>query len=199
MLSVWCVVITTSLVIGVSMAAAAVHPSCDNSREAIVQCASELIDINHDNRLTIGEIEYALSNMVGLPGPNVNVTLFMKCDMDDDGVLTMDDWNHPNSTCLPTYNCLLIACLVCTRNGFVMDFPAATKQRGEVPYDYDAMARSAREDAEKVQEIQKKRQQRMDDIKSGKAFISLSPEQLAAMKAATEAAAKEEARKFEIQ
>lgn len=136
---------------------------CDNTREAIEQCAAYLFDTNYDGRITVEELDTVIPNLVSVPmHEGFNSTLFLRCDIDEDGVLTHEDWVHPNATvCLPTTNMLYIACMVCIRNGFVMDHADAHKKRGTVPYDYEGVVRAARENAEKIRELQQKEKERV--------------------------------------
>lgn len=141
----------------------ATHPDfyyCDNSREAVVECAAVLFDTDHDGRITADEIDDALPNLVSIPVAGMDSEYFMKCDMDGDNVLTMEDWNHVNSTCLPTFNCLYAACLVCVRNGFQMTHPEPVRgPDGRVPvgtmsgYDYEGLMKYAKDNADKIREL----------------------------------------------
>ena len=134
---------------------------CDNTREAIEQCAAYLFDKDHDGRITADEIDTVVPDLVSLPmTEGFNSTLFMLCDIDEDGALTHEDWVHPNATaCLPTQNLLFVACIVCVRNGFVMDPQDAQKKRGTPAYDYEGVVRAAMENAEKLRERQRLNQE----------------------------------------
>ncbi len=94
--------------------------ACDASSAAIVQCAKQLLDLNKDERITIAEVVDALKDLAYLPEANMPASFIMKCDTDEDGAITIEDWTNPNSTCLPTPQCRINFCHVCTRNGFVM-------------------------------------------------------------------------------
>lgn len=95
------------------------YNDCDGSRDAMVQCATYLLDGNKDGNITAPEIDQALLVMDKM-GQNFTTEFFMKCDFDEDGGITLLDWNHPNSTCLPTLGTRRVACLVCVKNGFKM-------------------------------------------------------------------------------
>jgi hypothetical protein len=114
---------------------------CDNTREAIAECALFLLDINGDGNITHSEATLGLSRMSYVPCCNVTADYFFRCDFDNDTMLTAIDWawprpgtNDANITagkCLPTATCRVIACDVCVRNGFVMtDTPERRKRRG---------------------------------------------------------------------
>ena len=139
---------------------------CDNTREAIEQCAAYLFDTDHDGRITATEIDTVVPDLVSLPmTEGFNSTLFMLCDIDEDGALTHEDWVHPNATaCLPTQNLLFVACIVCVRNGFVMDPVDAQKKRGVPAYDYEGVARVAKENADKLRERQRLNQEELIKI-----------------------------------
>jgi len=95
--------------------------ACDNTRMAVLECIHTLLDLDHDERITPVEVAVALETTFTFVPTYLTWQLVMQCDLDEDGVLTMDDWafSPPNATCLPTQNCLNIACNVCVQNGFV--------------------------------------------------------------------------------
>jgi len=107
---------------------------CDGSGDAIVQCMKFLFDANADGNITFAEISNKLGNLTDLPTITIDEMTFMHCDVNDDGVLNMDDWNHPNQTCLNTTTSKTIACQVCIRNGFVMVPPDIQMKRTVVKY-----------------------------------------------------------------
>jgi len=133
-----------------SMAAANEFLACDNSKDAILECALKLFDVNHDGSITMAELNQTIPTLEGMPGPNVNASFIMKCDMNGDNILTLEDWNHPNSTCLPTENCRFIACEVCRRNGFVM-----TLGENRAKFDYRAAVDEAKKTHEALQKLAK--------------------------------------------
>ena len=113
----WIVVV--AFVTFASLVSAVIFPGCDGTRAAVFECIQQLLDLNHNGEITAAEASVALSRMTYLPS-NLNWEFVMLCDMDEDGVLTIADWNEnpSNRTCLPTPNCLNIACDTCVRNGF---------------------------------------------------------------------------------
>lgn len=136
---------------------------CDNSRDAVFQCAQQLLDLNSDGQITISEAETALSQLVGLPGPNVNATFLMRCDMDGNDILTLYDWNHPNSTCVPTEGSRAIVCDVCVRNGFVMSHETRNMHAN---YNYAEAVRQAKAlpaMLKKREEMEAKRQRAIEE------------------------------------
>lgn len=97
-------------------------PGCDGTRETVLECIRQLFDLDHDGVITPVEAAVALGGQTFSDVPaGLTWQFVMRCDMDEDDVLTMDDWMQapPNATCLPTQNCLDIACDICARNGFV--------------------------------------------------------------------------------
>ena len=95
------------------------YMKCDGSREAVQQCAQQFFDLDHNGNITAAEVQQALLTF-DTNKLNLTVDFFMKCDYDEDGGITLLDWNNPNSTCLPTLTCRKIACDVCVKNGFQM-------------------------------------------------------------------------------
>jgi len=88
--------------------------------------------LDHDGVITPVEAAVALGGQTfsDVP-PGLTWQFVMRCDLDEDDVLTMDDWMQapPNATCLPTQNCLDIACDICARNGFVQPTRQAPQQQ----------------------------------------------------------------------
>jgi hypothetical protein len=99
------------------------NEKCDNSDAAILGCVRQFFDLNNDSTITGTEINTGLSRMQYVPCCGVNLAYIMRCDTDEDGVLTMADWLNPNSTCLPTPNTRSIMCDTCVRNGYAMTRP----------------------------------------------------------------------------
>ena len=111
-------------------------PGCDGTRETVLACIRQLFDLDHDGVITPVEAAVALGGQTfsDVP-PGLTWQFVMRCDMDEDDVLTMDDWMQaaPNATCLPTQNCLDIACDICARNGFVQPTRQAPQQQQQQP------------------------------------------------------------------
>jgi hypothetical protein len=103
------------------LASATTYASCNNSRAAVLECVEQLLDLDHNGQITPVEVAVALRTTFTFVPDWLTWQMVMRCDLNEDGVLTMDDWNvNPmNMTCLPTPNCLSIACSVCVQNGFV--------------------------------------------------------------------------------
>jgi len=95
--------------------------NCDCTRGAVLECIQFLFDADHDGIITPVEVAVALQTKLSFVPDYLTWQFIMRCDLDEDGVLTMDDWTMmpPNITCLPTQNCVTIACSVCVQNGFV--------------------------------------------------------------------------------
>jgi hypothetical protein len=106
-------------------------PGCDGARTTVLECIQQLFDLDHNGEITPVEAAVALGGQTFTDVPaGLTWQFVMQCDLDEDGVLTMADWEQvpPNATCLPTQNCLDIACDVCARNGFVQ-----SKRRDSAP------------------------------------------------------------------
>jgi len=100
----------------------ALTPGCDARRDTVLECLQQLLDLNHDGQITAVEVNVALNSVFTFVPDWLTWQYVMRCDFDGDGVLTRAEWevdNPYNATCLPTQNCLDIACIVCARNGFV--------------------------------------------------------------------------------
>ena len=46
------------------------YVNCDNTRGAVLECASTLFDVDHDGRITADEIDQVLPTLVSLPSPD---------------------------------------------------------------------------------------------------------------------------------
>ena len=105
----------------VGAASALVLPGCNNTRPAVLECIQQLLDLDHNGIITPVDVAVALATRFTFVPEWLTWQLIMRCDMNEDGVLTIADWNaNPsNITCLPTQNCVNIACSVCVQNGFV--------------------------------------------------------------------------------
>jgi hypothetical protein len=101
------------------------YPACDGSQRAILECFKFMFDANHDDMVTFDELDqrFAAGNITGVPSPFLDTQHIKNCDIDGDGNLTMADWDSPNRTCLAHPGSTIIACTVCTANGFVMTPP----------------------------------------------------------------------------
>jgi hypothetical protein len=68
-------------------------------RNEYLDCFSTQFDINHDNIITIQEIDTTLAKIHNLANINFNGTIIMQqCDMNNDNVLTeTGDWNNSTS------------------------------------------------------------------------------------------------------
>jgi hypothetical protein len=102
---------------------------CNRTRAAVLECIHALFDLDGNGIITPVIADVAISRLSYVPA-GLTWQFVMRCDLNEDGVLTMADWNmtSPNVTsCLPTQNCLDIACNVCVQNGF------AQAQRSDPP------------------------------------------------------------------
>ncbi len=104
-------------------------PGCNNTRAAVLECVEQLLDLDHNGVITPVEVAVALKTSFTFVPAYLTWQLVMNCDMNSDGVLTIADWNaNPsNITCLPTQNCINIACSVCVQNGFTQAVRALPK------------------------------------------------------------------------
>jgi hypothetical protein len=96
---------------------------CNRTRAAVLECIELLFDLDSNGVITPVEADVAISRLAFVPA-GLTWQFLMRCDLDEDGQLTMADWNVTVSntttiTCLPTQNCLDIACNFCSANGFV--------------------------------------------------------------------------------
>jgi len=83
--------------------------NCGFTRDDALQCALKYGDINHDQRLTVNELDRALDVLV--PGYIRHLPAFLTgidaarvlrdCDYDKDGALTPHDWEMSQKTCMP--------------------------------------------------------------------------------------------------
>lgn len=130
----WAAVISVFLVLSVPTQGIQTV-GCNNTRAAVLECVSQLLDLDHDGTVTPVEVAVALSTTFTFVPDWLKWQFVMRCDMNSDGVLDMLDWafNPPNRTCLPTQNCLNIACSVCSQNGFVQAKRAASEQPPPLP------------------------------------------------------------------
>jgi hypothetical protein len=96
-------------------------PTCSGTRNAVLECAQQLFDLDHNGIITPAEVAVALQTTFSFVPDYLTWQFVMRCDLNEDGVLTIEDWQFipPNATCLPTQNCLNIACSICAQNGFV--------------------------------------------------------------------------------
>lgn len=103
---------------------------CNNTRAAVLECIEQLLDLDHNGQITPVEAAVALRTTFSFVPEWLTWQLIMRCDLNEDGVLSMDDWNaNPvNITCLPTPNCLAIACSVCVQNGFAQTKRSMTEE-----------------------------------------------------------------------
>lgn len=101
------------------------YPACDGTQNAILECFKFMFDENHDDVVTFDELDhrFATANFTGIPSPFKDPQRIKECDIDGDGNLTMADWDSPNRTCLAHPGATVLACSVCTSNGFVMTPP----------------------------------------------------------------------------
>jgi len=122
------------LVLGAS---ALTVPNCDATRPTVLECVQELLDLDHNGIITPVEIAVALQTTFTFVPDFLTWQFVMRCDLNEDGVLTMADWTipPPNMTCLPTQNCLDIACSICAQNGFVQTKRQAPPQPVPPPRD----------------------------------------------------------------
>jgi hypothetical protein len=110
--------------------------TCDSSEEAIHHCISVIFDRNKDGVITMDELERSFGDRVQYSS-NLNATMVMRGgDLNGDGVLTDDDWTHPNRTLLKNAIQLDMACFWCRQNGVNMDltFEGQKKKINEIKH-----------------------------------------------------------------
>lgn len=75
---------------------------CENmARNELLNCFSQKVDLNHDGNITRAEI------------PSITKPWFFDiCDLNHDGVLNLEDWNHPDACC-QTRECIKKVCIIC--------------------------------------------------------------------------------------
>lgn len=105
---------------------------CDDSDSALTGCVSKLFDRNRDGVITMEELEKSFADRIHYSA-NLNATKFMSGgDLNGDGVLTIDDWTHPNRTLFKDAIQKEMACFWCRQNGVNMDLdPAQEKKKLE--------------------------------------------------------------------
>jgi hypothetical protein len=98
---------------------------CPKGDVDVLDCLDVLFDANHDGTLTGAEIDNRLAlftNMTEITSQFTSVNILNGCDFNNDGVLTMDDWNDPmrlsNSTCLSAGVHCGLFCAICSQNGW---------------------------------------------------------------------------------
>ena len=70
-------------------------------RDRLLDCFSRHVDLNHDGNITLSEI------------PSFTKPWFFNvCDINNDGVLNLYDWNHPEGCC-KTRECIYKVCNLC--------------------------------------------------------------------------------------
>jgi len=149
------------------------YPKCDGSGEAICECMKFLFDANADGNITQAEIDAKFPTLVDCPSMTLGSDKFMMCDINNDHVLNMDDWNHPNRTCLKTPGERIIACEVCARNGFTMTQPGFMRMNRDdqiheyMKHQWADMQRQRQEEYVKTENFYaKKREEQINEIKN---------------------------------
>lgn len=94
--------------------------SCDTSDAAMLNCATHLADLDHDNRLSRAEIDYALTNTIRYTA-GVTVELVMRMDYNEDGFVDMTDWNNATRRFYKDTVTQTMACFFCRQNGIAMN------------------------------------------------------------------------------
>lgn len=97
------------------------EPECEFTRADALRCIKRYIDTNHDDKITLTELEAARSKyMTGIQKAGAwiaswftdelsNETILRNCDYDGDGVFTPHDFEQATKKCLPDQHAL---CLV---------------------------------------------------------------------------------------
>lgn len=108
--------------------------NCDLSDASMIKCASKLFDRNKDDVITMDELVRSFQDKITYTS-NFNATIIMNGgDVNGDGVLTIDDWNHPNRTYLKEDISKGMACFWCRRNGVNMDLEDEKRRAENVDF-----------------------------------------------------------------
>lgn len=100
--------------------------NCDPSDDAFLNCVRVLFDANSDDVITREELRVGFARD-GFFSANMDIDWIMNGgDYNHDGVLDMNDWNHPNRTVFyKEATTPMFACFFCRSNGVNMDKPPA--------------------------------------------------------------------------
>jgi hypothetical protein len=124
------------LLLLIGFASGTTFAGCNNTRAAVLECVEQLLDLDHNGQITPVEVAVALRTTFTFVPDWLTWQMVMRCDLNEDGVLSMEDWNiNPtNITCLPTPNCINIACSVCVQNGFSQTKRGITPEQQQHPH-----------------------------------------------------------------
>lgn len=98
------------------------------NRDDYLGCFSQYLDFDHNNIITVSEIDTAILQHYNFSNISFNGTIIMsKCDMNGDGVLTQaGDWNNQTSCLKKTFSLTaMYVCDICVRYGWT--FPTRKK------------------------------------------------------------------------
>lgn len=93
-------------------------PFCNVTETSLLGCFAALLDPEGVGNVTLPQLEDRLTHLNYTYGATAT-GIFNRCDVNEDGVLSLDDWYNPNRTaCLSDYNSRLITCFACGANGY---------------------------------------------------------------------------------
>ena len=96
------------------------EPECEFTRDDALQCIRRFVDTNHDDKISLDELEAARSKyMTGFQKAGAwvaswftddfsNETILRNCDYDKDGVFTPHDFEQATEKCLPDQHALCL-------------------------------------------------------------------------------------------
>lgn len=124
---------------------------CKNGLDDLHDCAFDLFDTNNDTQITEAEIEAriptlhestiqfiktsfalmngSIANYMQYPVDEIATTVIQYCDADEDGVLTLNDFEHENATCLHDFD--QNKCIHCILNGYETNYSMMMKSVDE--------------------------------------------------------------------
>lgn len=96
-------------------------PSCPTSRDNLVSCFRELLDLNHDSTIDAAEIDTFLHAQTCIDSKVTSKLsgsiLIRLCDANADGVLTLADWTASDG-CITETKRVNMFCEICLRCGW---------------------------------------------------------------------------------
>ncbi len=116
------VVVTVLCVIGVVMGDVPFGiDGCDMSEEGFFDCVHQLFDLDGDNIVSLGDLQAGFTSHRVKYDAGVNATMIMKFgDLDEDGFLTMLDWNNSTRTFFKIHVHRQLTCFYCRQNGVAL-------------------------------------------------------------------------------
>lgn len=100
--------------------------NCNRADIAVFRCADQLVDSNHDGKLTPEEITIALQYRIQNPA-GLTLEFVMQMDYNKDGVVDMLDWTNSTRQFYKDVVTQDMACFFCRNNGVNMDLNTRKK------------------------------------------------------------------------